>query len=739
MTKKPLKLSIISPAHNEASIVALFVEQAISFLKKNNIDGEVVIIENGSIDDTLSILKQLAAKHPRLVVDSLPVGNKGEALKLAMKISRGELLVTLDTDLWDEKFVLDSLENLKKFDVVVGSKTISGAKDERPLSSRLLNLGYNFIFRLVFNFMGTETHALLSFRRDKILPLVNKCSTSELVFDTELIILAERAKLSKIEIPSFVKEVRPRRYSLSSQLVKTVKNFLKLTWAIGISPNWNYLLVFAAIVIGAYLRFHNYNQWFFFNADEEHYAYMTRMISVDHHFPAIGGPISGTKLYMAPWFLYFNAIWYFLSNNSPLFSGVLISLLSITVIPILYLIGKKLMSSQAGAIAAFLYATSFHIVLLDRHQWNISLVPLISVLTFWSLENWFNGKRPYLSITLTALILAFGISTTFSVFAIFLFALFAIIFFKKPYLKKDIVIFLGIVILSHSTIILFDLRHNWWFVRAFWEFLTQPSYASSPLLERISTATVSLFTSLGKTIVITNPVDVTNETSICNVGVSHYVPMVLFKLFALVPLGILFIAVFKRFGTQRKQFLLIILLLIVNFVSLFLFRADPAERHWLPFYPFFFLLIGVAITMFYRKFGRFILIFPALIFFINLYSFHGSWSSYGWKDRESAVRFVISNTTADSFFLNVVGECHSWGYRYMFSWLNHEPAESYMDAKYEWMYSKPPRVGNSKVLATILVPDSNSTTKYLNARLELINNSFATAKFGNVEVYLSNK
>lgn len=650
-----MKLSIISPVYNEEVIVADFVKKAVWFIRSHKLNGEVIIVENGSKDKTLSILKNL--KYKELRVLSLPVGNKGLALKKGLKEAKGEYLVTMDVDLWDEKFVLDSLENLKKYNVVVGSKSISGARDERSIISRLFNLGYNFCFRLIFNFQGTETHALLSFVRSKIIPLVNKCQTSELVFDTELILRAERAGLTKIEVPVIVKEIRTRRYSMVKQLVRTVQNSLKLGWVLGISPNWNYVLVFAALTLGAFMRFYNYHEWFFFSVDEEHYSYMSRMIVPDGHFPAIGGPISGTKLYMAPWFLYFNAFLFLLSGGNVVFSGIVFVLLELLTVIFIYLIGKKLFNPKIGAIAALLFAGSFFQAIADRHYWNITLVPIISAAAFYFLLNH--------KILITAIIVGLGLSTTFSVFAVFLFVLLALVLEKK---FKDILKFLGIVAIFHFPLIIFDLRHNFWLLRGMGELFTTGKQSALSLGNTILVA----IDTFAKSILIPVPVDVSDETSICPTGVERYQP------------GILAISTaFLAISLFVWRFKLVFLLFTVNFLSLFIFRGDQGSRHWLPSLPIFFILLAAFLD---KLPGKKLII--AVLIFWNILSLTLSWASYGLKDKEKTVQEIINRTEAGKFYLDSVGECHKWGYRYLFTYFNHEPAASFLDPEFSWMFSK---------------------------------------------------
>lgn len=245
-----IKFSIITPAYNEEKIIEEFVGQATRYTEDSKLPSEIVIVENGSRDNTLKILRDLSRKNPFLKVLHLETGNKGMALRTGLLSAKGEYLITIDADLWDSSFIDNSLAKLQYYDIVVGSKTIKGAEDNRPVLSRLFSIAYNFMFKLFFNFKGTETHAKLSFRRDPITPIVKKCRAGDLVFDTELIIRAEREHLSKIEIPTKIVEIRPRVWSFRTQLVNTIKNFILLLRILGPTPN---ILYMSLILFGLFI------------------------------------------------------------------------------------------------------------------------------------------------------------------------------------------------------------------------------------------------------------------------------------------------------------------------------------------------------------------------------------------------------------------------------------------------------------------------------------------------------
>mgnify|MGYP003449535918 CR=1 FL=1 len=119
-------------------------------------------------------------------------------------------------------------------DMVIGSKLIGGAKDERPLFRHLASIVYTNILRSLLGFRGTDTHGLKAFRRETLLPVVKACLVEKDVFASELSIRAYRADLSVIEIPVRVMEKRPPSINLFKRVPNVLKSVAKLTWAIRI-------------------------------------------------------------------------------------------------------------------------------------------------------------------------------------------------------------------------------------------------------------------------------------------------------------------------------------------------------------------------------------------------------------------------------------------------------------------------------------------------------------------------
>src|SRR5262245_4878603 len=143
------------PAHNEASYLESAVHEVLSGVRARGHDVEILVVENGSTDRTLTIAQRIADAMPEVRVSSLPTADYGAALRDGMLAARGELIVTFDVDYYDLDFVEEALGLLTGAApapaIVVGSKRAPGARDERPWPRRLVTTVFSTLLRLVLS------------------------------------------------------------------------------------------------------------------------------------------------------------------------------------------------------------------------------------------------------------------------------------------------------------------------------------------------------------------------------------------------------------------------------------------------------------------------------------------------------------------------------------------------------------------------------------------------------------
>jgi glycosyltransferase involved in cell wall biosynthesis len=220
------------PAHNEAAYLETAVRDVHEGLRARGVDFELLVIENGSTDDTLAIAGRLADRYPNVRVSSRPVANYGAALRQGLMASRGEFVVTFDVDYYELGFVDRALALLEAGDraavVVVASKRATGSRDERPWPRRFVTAVFGWMLRVGFSLTASETHGMKAMRSAPIETLLRQCRFASDLFDTELVIRAERAGLGVAELPARTREQRPSRTSIWRRVPRTLVGLVEL-------------------------------------------------------------------------------------------------------------------------------------------------------------------------------------------------------------------------------------------------------------------------------------------------------------------------------------------------------------------------------------------------------------------------------------------------------------------------------------------------------------------------------
>jgi glycosyltransferase involved in cell wall biosynthesis len=220
------------PAHNEADYLESAVREVHEGLRARRIEFELLVVENGSTDTTLEIAQQLASRYPSVQVSSRPIANYGAALREGIVRARGEFVVTFDVDYYKLGFVDQALAILESGDaapvIVVASKRAPGSRDDRPWPRRAVTAVFGWILHTGFSLSVSETHGMKMMRRAPVESLLRQCRFASDLFDTELVIRAERAGLGVAELPARTEERRPSRTSIWRRVPRTLVGLVDL-------------------------------------------------------------------------------------------------------------------------------------------------------------------------------------------------------------------------------------------------------------------------------------------------------------------------------------------------------------------------------------------------------------------------------------------------------------------------------------------------------------------------------
>lgn len=125
-----LRLSLIIPAHNESQRLGAGYERVAPVLAKIGAENfEVIVIDDGSSDDTLSVAGSLYGHFANTLFLRQPVNlGKGAAIRLGMSVARGTYVIAADADMAiDPEYFEPILKALSNAHVAPGSRTTEGA------------------------------------------------------------------------------------------------------------------------------------------------------------------------------------------------------------------------------------------------------------------------------------------------------------------------------------------------------------------------------------------------------------------------------------------------------------------------------------------------------------------------------------------------------------------------------------------------------------------------------------
>ncbi|MBN2688023.1 MAG: polyprenol monophosphomannose synthase [Deltaproteobacteria bacterium] len=191
-------VSIILPTYNERDTIEPLITRLFNALP----DAEVIVVDDDSPDGTWHIAQALQPKHPRLKVHRR-LNERGltTAIQAGIDLSTGDLVGWLDCDLSMPPAVFTRMiPHFETADFVLGSRYVSGGKDDRPFLRRLSSLIICTTGRI---FLGTATKDLTSgfilCRRTIVDAFPLKGYYGE--YCIELIFRAERHNFTVKEIP----------------------------------------------------------------------------------------------------------------------------------------------------------------------------------------------------------------------------------------------------------------------------------------------------------------------------------------------------------------------------------------------------------------------------------------------------------------------------------------------------------------------------------------------------------
>lgn len=209
---KKLLVSVVMPCLNEEKTVGLCVARALSAMDRAGVNGEVVVSDNGSSDDSVEVAEKAGAK-----IVKVKSRGYGSALLAGIRNARGKWIVMGDSDgTYDFRQIGKLIAPLNSgYDLVIGSRLTGLIKKgamptlNRFLGTPLLNLFLRLFYRLRVTDSQSGMRAFTKEAFDKL-----KLRTMGMEFASEMLIRARQKNLRIAEVPiSYNRRIAPSKLS----------------------------------------------------------------------------------------------------------------------------------------------------------------------------------------------------------------------------------------------------------------------------------------------------------------------------------------------------------------------------------------------------------------------------------------------------------------------------------------------------------------------------------------------
>ena len=235
MTTFPIDLSLVVACYNEESILERSVGEIFQILDALRLNSEVIFVDDASFDGTSGVIDRILRENPkrelRKCEHAQNVG-RGCTVSDGIRAARGRFVGFIDVDLEvHPRYIFPCLIALEQgYDVATALRIYKVRLTS--LHRVVMSRGYNKLLRwwLDVPLIDTET-GYKFFRRDRILPLLERVHDQRWFWDTEIMVHAYLAGLHIIEIPALFERrwEKPSSVKILRDSVRHFQNLYRLS------------------------------------------------------------------------------------------------------------------------------------------------------------------------------------------------------------------------------------------------------------------------------------------------------------------------------------------------------------------------------------------------------------------------------------------------------------------------------------------------------------------------------
>ncbi|MSQ77753.1 MAG: glycosyltransferase family 2 protein [Nitrospiraceae bacterium] len=204
-----VSLSVIIPAYNEARRIPPYLQSAIAYLNGRGLSFEILVVDDGSTDETAALIGRMATQNPGLRLLRLPHNSgKGAAVRAGMQAAQGKLQLFADADGATPIQELERLEVAMNngADLAIGSRTLASRDRHYRVQARLHRTVLGNLFNRIVRLLGirdiNDTQCGFKlFRQSVAQDLFSVGRIDGYGFDLELLYIAQQRGYRIAEVP----------------------------------------------------------------------------------------------------------------------------------------------------------------------------------------------------------------------------------------------------------------------------------------------------------------------------------------------------------------------------------------------------------------------------------------------------------------------------------------------------------------------------------------------------------
>jgi dolichyl-phosphate beta-glucosyltransferase len=199
--------SIVIPAYNEAKRLPSTLEQILLYSAAKSWNAEIIVVNDGSTDDTAAVIRRMAKEHSQIILIDNPVNaGKGRSIRDGVSHANGDIILFTDADnstpIEDAEKLIQAIR--EGADIAIGSRWVDRKLQvlPQPLHRRLNGRLYNLLLRSILGLDYKDTqNGFKAFTRTAAKAIFHQQRISGWGFDAEILYLARNYRFTVREVP----------------------------------------------------------------------------------------------------------------------------------------------------------------------------------------------------------------------------------------------------------------------------------------------------------------------------------------------------------------------------------------------------------------------------------------------------------------------------------------------------------------------------------------------------------